>query len=292
MKLLVHIGLHKTGSTWLQQMLLDNRVALARAGFWYADTTNGYPAHHPAADVLLVGDGAPLAEMVLDARRAGCHTVILSSENLEGALCDPRPSAAIAATARDCGVGQVDWHVVLRHPGAVFPSLFAQLQYHIYADSFQMFYDAMRRGHLYYLQPEPDRGMPYWYYSMDHARDLDRFARRLCHLGAHDLIAHDYEDKKPFPGWAMLPPEAHAALTITPDPQARNSRLSPDAVAQGYIARVFDAVRDADQQAAMMDAFTNALRASLAGVETWGPLIGERFEASHREALDRFVRRR
>lgn len=291
MKLLVHIGLHKTGSTWLQHLLLDNRAALARAGFWYADTTNGYPAHHAAADVLLIGDGAPLAEMVLDARRAGCHTVILSSENLEGALHDPRPSAAIAATARDCGVGAVDWHVVLRHPGAVFPSLFAQLQHQIYVDSFQMFYDAMRRGHLYYLQPEPDGGVPYWYYCMDQARDLDRFARRLCHLGAHDLIAHDYADKEPFPGWAMLPPEARGALTVAPGPEARNSRLPQEEVAQGYVARVFDAVRDSGQQVAMMEAFTDALRTSLAGVDIWAPLIGERFDSSHREALDRFVRR-
>jgi hypothetical protein len=108
MKLLVHIGLHKTGSTWLQQMLLDNRTALALAGFWYADTVIGYPAHHPAADVLLVGDGAPLAEMVLDARRAGCHTVILSSENLEGrcTIRGPRRHRRHRARLR-CGTGRL-----------------------------------------------------------------------------------------------------------------------------------------------------------------------------------------
>jgi len=171
MQLLVHIGLHKTGSTYLQYLLNGNHAALARAGFWYAPQP-GYPAHHHAAWRLLAGDGAPLAAMIADARQAGCHTLILSSEDLEGALHDPRPLAAIAAAAREGGVDAVAWHVVLREAGAVFASLFAQLQHHIYADSLQMFHDCLRRGHLFYDQPMPGEGTPYWYYSFDVARDL------------------------------------------------------------------------------------------------------------------------
>ncbi|MDE1916682.1 MAG: hypothetical protein KGJ57_14285 [Sphingomonadales bacterium] len=289
MKLLVHIGLHKTGSTYVQHLLNNHHAALAGAGLWY-DPQPHYPAHHAAAWRLLIGDGAPLAAMVLAARRAGCHTVILSSEDLEGALHDPRAPSAIAATARDCGISAVEWHVVLRAPGAVFPSLFAQLQHHIYVDSFQMFYDAMHRGHLFYDQPRPGEGVPYWYYCMDQARDLERLAQRVCDLGAHDVIAHDYQDGAPFPGWAMLPENARAVLTALPGAEARNARLPGEAVAKGYVARAFEAVPDVEQQKAMMEAFTDSLRASLDGVATYAPLIGERFAESHRAALARFMR--
>lgn len=286
MKLLVHIGLHKTGSTWLQHLLNRNHDPLAEAGFWYAPQEH-YPAHHHAAWRLLLGDGQPLAEMVLAARRAACHTLILSSEDLEGVLHDPRGAEAIAATARDCGIRAVEWHVVLRAPDQVLASLFAQLQHHIYMDSLQMFHDVMRRGHLFIDTPMPDRGTPYWYYCFDPARDLDRFADRVAALGAHDLIAHDYADSLPFPGWTILPPAAHAALVQQPDEDARNSRLPPDQVARGYVERVFDAVPDAFTQERIMGAFTASLRASLDGIETYAPIVGERFAQSRDDALAR-----
>ena len=162
MKLIVHIGLHKTASTYFQHVLNDNHAAFARHGLWYEQQA-GYPAHHHAAWQLLTGNGAPLAAMIAHAQAAQCDALLLSSEDLEAALHDPRPIDTILATARAMGIDDIEWHTVLRDPGQCFASLYAQLQHHIYADATQLFYDAMRRGFIHIDQPMPGEGTPYWY---------------------------------------------------------------------------------------------------------------------------------
>ena len=69
MKLIIHPGLHKTGSTYLQHVLNSNHAQLAARGGWYQQQA-GYPAHHFAAWRMLLGDPKPLEEMVREAREA------------------------------------------------------------------------------------------------------------------------------------------------------------------------------------------------------------------------------
>ena len=79
-KLVVHLGFHKTASTYLQSLLNENREPLAKRGIWYAQRPPATPEHHPAAWSLLEGDALPLVKMLHEGARAGCHTVLLSSE--------------------------------------------------------------------------------------------------------------------------------------------------------------------------------------------------------------------
>jgi hypothetical protein len=290
MKLIVHIGLHKTASTFLQHLMNDNHLAMRQRGVWYAPQ-EFYPAHHHAAWRLLVGDTAPLAQMIAEARAADCHTVILSSEDLEGAIYDPRPHTAIAKAAFDGGMDIVQWHVVLRDPGAYFSSLHAQLAHHIYADSLALFHDVMRRGYVHIADPAPGDGTPYWYFCFDQMRDLSRFADTLATAGPHQLIAHDYADGKPFPGWRMLA-EAGVldAIKCLPGDDARNIRMPLDAVAQGYVQQILALIPDEDDQTAILESFTDSLRANLAGTATYAPIVGRRYAASHQAALARFAK--
>lgn len=138
MRLLVHMGLHKTGSTYLQHILNDNHEALKARGIYYSPQ-EGYPAHHHAAWAMLGNDMMPLIRMVADARSARCDTLILSSEDLEGLLLNPGLARSIAKAAEDLRIDHLSWHICLREPGAYFESLFAQLQHHVYADSLVLF---------------------------------------------------------------------------------------------------------------------------------------------------------
>jgi len=285
MKLIIHPGLHKTGSTYLQHVLNDNHSQLAARGVWY-QPQQGYPAHHEAVWRVLVGDEQPLIAMIEEARAADCHTVILSSEDLEGALYDDRPLHAIDDAANQTDLRDIEWHVVLRDPGAAFASLFAQLQHHVYADAFQLFYDAMRRGFVHMAAPMPNTGTPYWYYSFDHLTDLGRLQERA---GA-SVVAHDFGTKAAFPGAGMLERlGVLEAIEILPGSEARNARPSRDDIIRGYVTRVSEAVPDEDEQQRVIEGFLGCLENGLDNIASYSGIIGERYSDNHRAALARFA---
>ena len=85
MKLILHIGTHKTGTTALQQFLHANRGALAARGFHYATPPHGLPHSNVIANALNVGESlsvkAFLTKHTQMARRHGAHTLLVSAEN-------------------------------------------------------------------------------------------------------------------------------------------------------------------------------------------------------------------
>jgi hypothetical protein len=85
MKLILHIGTHKTGTTALQQFLYANRKKLAMCGFHYATPPHGLQEANFIANALNVGDThavqAFLVKHVTVARRHGFHTILASAEN-------------------------------------------------------------------------------------------------------------------------------------------------------------------------------------------------------------------
>jgi len=285
MKLILHPGLHKTGSTYLQHALNNNHARLAQRGVWYQPQA-GYPAHHHACWHVLTGSPDPLVAMAAQARAAGCHTLLFSSEDLEGALYDDRPLAAISEATQIADIEAVEWHVVLREPGSAFASLFAQLQHHVYADAFQLFYDVMQRGFVHMAEPMPGHGTPYWYYAFDHRADLERMQARTD----APVFAHDFAAAGPFPGAGLL---AHLgildAIEELPGDAARNARPSPDQVVQGFAARVEEAVPDGAAQAQILDGFLTCMRNGLESVQSYAAIIGSRYADSHAEALRQFA---
>ncbi|QUL38114.1 hypothetical protein [Erythrobacter sp. JK5] len=285
MKLIIHPGLHKTGSTYLQHVLNDHHAQLAARGVWYQPQA-AYPAHHDAAWRILQGDEEPLVAMIEAARSASCGTVILSSEDLEGALYDDRPLHAIDDAANQAEVGHIEWHVVLREPGAAFASLFAQLQHHIYSDAFQLFYDIMRRGFAHIAAPMPGSGTPYWYYAFDHLADLERLQKRS---GA-PVIAHDFTAGSVFPGSGLLERLGVVdAITELPGAAARNARPCRDDIIRGYVSRIAEALPDEGKQARITNGFLACLESGLDNIATYAEMVGDRYADSHRAALARFA---
>jgi len=281
MRLIVHLGLHKTASTNLQHVLHDHRAALESRGVFYQANPD-FAAHHDVAWRLLDGDPSLLEALLAEARARGCDRAILSSEDLEGVLFDQAPARLIEATAARAAAA-VEWHVVLREPGACFASLHAQLQWHVYADALVMFAEIMNKGGLYMHDPAPAwGGTPFWYYSFDHVRDLHALARAI----GQPPIVHDYADDRPFPGWRLL--ERLDVLDLVarlPGEMGQNRRHPADAVRSGYRARISEAGGEL-----LLDYVEAAVAASMAAVPHCAGLIGERFAASHAQALAQFPR--
>jgi hypothetical protein len=85
MKLILHIGTHKTGTTALQQFLHANRELLAACGFHYATPPHGVEHTNLIANALNVGKNrivrAFLTTHAEIARRHRAHTILVSAEN-------------------------------------------------------------------------------------------------------------------------------------------------------------------------------------------------------------------
>jgi hypothetical protein len=85
MRLIIHIGTHKTGTTALQQFLHVNRETFEARGFHYATPRRSVRDANSVANALNVGE-TRLVRVFLEkhvdlARRRGAHTMFVSSEN-------------------------------------------------------------------------------------------------------------------------------------------------------------------------------------------------------------------
>jgi len=265
-KLIVHIGLHKTGSTYLQHILNDNVENLRGAGLFY-DKQHGYPAHHRLAWNLLLGDEDELVQLIDWARFEGCKTLLVSSEDLEGMLFDERPLQAIRNAVRRGRVSKVEIHVVLRNPGDAFASLFKELAKHTYADLLSLYHSVMSHGFVHMV--EPGSGVPYWYYSFDHARDLATLAAR----SGWEVIAHDFRDAHPFPGWRIVENEL-SLLEHYPSEEGRNASNSDEVTTDLYERHLRE--------------IGVSHKVEMSDLPDYSRAISSRFAASYARALEEF----
>ncbi|TGQ52269.1 hypothetical protein EN836_20700 [Mesorhizobium sp. M1C.F.Ca.ET.193.01.1.1] len=85
MRLILHIGTHKTGSTALQHFLSANGEELSEYGFYYASPAGEFNLNSIANAILLDRQDKFkyfLLEKLRKAEQNGAHTIIASSENL------------------------------------------------------------------------------------------------------------------------------------------------------------------------------------------------------------------
>jgi hypothetical protein len=111
MKLILHIGTPKTGTTALQQFLYANRESLAAYGFHYATAPHGLPGGNHVANALNLDQNPAVYAFFTKhmdlARRRGAHTILLSGENLSVMSvvhAMPRREVCANAVERDHGL--------------------------------------------------------------------------------------------------------------------------------------------------------------------------------------------
>jgi hypothetical protein len=101
----VHIGLHKTGSTFMQSIASRNHLRLIASDLYFRRET-GYPAHHDQAWRVLRGDFSGVDRLVQEATVTGARDLLISSEDLEGLLFRPG-RAASRGWLRPCGLRDI-----------------------------------------------------------------------------------------------------------------------------------------------------------------------------------------
>ena len=108
-RLVIHVGLHKTGSTSVQSAFHEHRSRLIDRGVFYPRPPAGdFPESHSDAAFLLLNGQTPEFEAWLmdawrQARAAACDVLLLSSEEFSNAQVMPRLREALQRFRRETG---------------------------------------------------------------------------------------------------------------------------------------------------------------------------------------------
>ncbi|MDK3019712.1 glycosyltransferase family 2 protein [Pseudodonghicola flavimaris] len=135
-RLLLHLGLHKTGSTHIQHHLLQHRAALACAGILVPETgfqrpeaplrRGATPGHHDLVAALRRGDDDLWDRLDREIASSGASTVLISCENMSFPLDAGRSSLIAALAERLKGFAEVRLLALARRPDAYVEALYRE----------------------------------------------------------------------------------------------------------------------------------------------------------------------
>lgn len=237
MKAVIHIGLHKTGTTYIQHLANKNHLKLKNIGIYY-EPMPGYPAHHHAAWKLLRGDTSAIATMAKHASESKSNTLFISSEDLESLIFRPDITDSLINTIQPFGVDEVIFVIYIRRQDKLFMSHYSELSKHLYVDPFQMFYDIMRLGYLFIDKPNTaGDSAPFWYFCFDHYQFITAFQNQLRTYGNTSIktMVYNFDDFAHYPGDALFDYlNAEECLESFPDSSERNARLTNKEIVDGF----------------------------------------------------------
>lgn len=136
-RLVLHLGLHKTGTTFLQHALLSRRAALARAGVLLPETglaepdaarprPGGFPGHQGLLAAHRKGDEALWRAFYREVIAARAATTVISCENMLMPTDPARAAEIPALMARLSGFGSVSLVAFGRRADAYAEALYKE----------------------------------------------------------------------------------------------------------------------------------------------------------------------
>jgi hypothetical protein len=246
MRLIFHIGLHKTGSTFLQGALHRNAPELHGRGVHYAPA-GGHTAHHDLAWAMLRGDFRPFTTAITDPGIGACDTVVLCSEDFESLLILPQIAQEAEHLAQTVGFDRIEWHASLRRQDEYFWSLYSEMSKHVFVDPVAMFHEVMQRGYLY-LEGATGAGArsPFWHFCFNWAL-VEEFAS----LVRGETVLYRFADEVPLPGRGFISSLTGSSWSLPPGPALErevNARLSDPEVHENYVLRFIDPLEESGRE--------------------------------------------
>ena len=188
MKLIIHMGLHKTASTSFQNFLYLNRNNLLDAGVLYPKIEEDH-SHFEIPSRLLKDDWEFvenfLTENFKEAKTRKINTVFISSEDFETILVESFRGSQFENLALKIGYSSIHWECILRSQWDYFNSLYAQLSW----DGATINYSAAGHDIIHFGQMSIGTGTFRWRFAFDYDQFIDKFIQNTS--GAFSVISYD-----------------------------------------------------------------------------------------------------
>ena len=253
---IVHIGPHKTGTTYLQLSFKAKRAALAERGvllpeFW--EHAPGNPSHLPLAQQLKAGQADLLQPRFDQLLQSGARKVLISAEDLSNlevpalellrTLLAGRPVRFVFYFRRWCELIPSSWQESIKQGQTRTLPEFMLLAVQNAAHSRQLNFE---RKITHFEQVFGAGAMRFVSYSELRDREIDMFTHFCNHFLGWPNAG---------PGEAPKQANASRDLATTEILRALNSLSKrDDGVASDNLRRAFDALRDREFLAPLIDA--------------------------------------
>ncbi len=139
MKLTLHIGLHKTGTTFLQRQFIRQSEQLAQQGWLFPQTgftdhssqaakSEATPGHQGIVNAALAGNARLRKKLLQEIESARCENVLISCENLSFPFLLPEQRAMRMEKIRSffSNFKNIEIIAVLRRPDSYLESLYRE----------------------------------------------------------------------------------------------------------------------------------------------------------------------
>jgi len=190
MKLVIHMGLHKTASTSFQNFLHINRNVLLDAGVVYPEIEQHADSGHFLIPRKMLQNNWGFIEDYMKhtlsiAKQRNVKTVLVSSEGFETILLESFRAAQFEKLARELGYSEIHWICVLRSQWDYFNSLYAQMSSH------QVCLNYAEAGHEIVNFGEISIGNSgiRWRFAFDYDSIIERFLEDI--QGSFSVISYD-----------------------------------------------------------------------------------------------------
>ena len=123
MKVIIHAGCAKNGSTAFQTMMARVGPGLAAHGICYPEAPVG---HRHLAERAYLDDYRWVGELMETARAADAGCVLVSTEHFQNLLCQKAYAHGLVSAFREAGAGDVRFVFSVRAPFDYFESIYAE----------------------------------------------------------------------------------------------------------------------------------------------------------------------
>ena len=155
-EIVVHCGLHKTGSTAIQIGLAKYFEACLEDGIYLYNGEGGNASHHALAAKLFRNPKKSLAlidDVVENIRKYNKHTTFISSEDFQSILTDPRSVRRFTQLLKTSGAEKVTYLIYLRNPIVYLTSMYLTLLFFKHSTPFSQYFETiLDTGHYKYAK--------------------------------------------------------------------------------------------------------------------------------------------
>ena len=188
MKLVIHMGLHKTASTSFQNFLNLNRNYLLDAGGIYPKVEQEESHLLIPRNILLNNWGFVEDYMKLilsNAKKKNINTVFISSEDFETLLLESSRAAKLEKIALKIGYSEIKWICVLRNQWDYFNSLYSEMSKHKVC----LNYATTGEEIINFGEISMENGITRWRFAFDYDSIIERFLEDI--QGTFSVISFD-----------------------------------------------------------------------------------------------------